>query len=107
MAPDAPPTLAIRPVPAAEERSAGRVALAVEVEVARGALLKPETVVIRRVLEEVRRLLQHVLAFGNGWSWLLLDVIFGRLLIEVVGGRRRVMRLGRRRNGRCGPRLIG
>src|SRR5947209_1299527 len=40
----------------------GGWSLVVEVEVARGALLEPEPVVVRRVLEEVRRLLEHVLA---------------------------------------------
>ena len=35
-----------------------------EVEVARGLLLEPEPVVLRRLLEELGRLLQHVLALG-------------------------------------------
>ncbi len=39
--------------------------LVVEVEVARGALLEPEPVVIRRVLEEVGRLLEHVLTLSR------------------------------------------
>src|SRR4051812_642754 len=37
-------------------------ALLVEVEVARGALLEPQAVVLRRLLEEVGGLLQHVIA---------------------------------------------
>src|SRR3954470_15758188 len=68
--------------------------LLVEVEVARWALLEPQPVVLRRLLEEVRRLLQQVLA-------LLVrgDVVRGRAALGgggVGGGelRRRVRRLG-------------
>src|SRR3954449_7522532 len=46
-------------------RQAGRggsgSALLVEIEVARRLLLEPETVVLRRLLQEVRGLLEHVL----------------------------------------------
>ena len=45
-----------------ERRSSRRSA--VEVEVARRPLLEPQPVVIRRVLEELRRLLEHVFALG-------------------------------------------
>ncbi len=49
---------------------------AVEVKVARRALLEPEPVMLRRVLEELRCLLEHVLGLG---------LVFGR----IVGGGRR------------------
>ena len=42
----------------------GREPPGLEVEVSRGLLLEPEPVVLRRLLEELGRLLQHVLALG-------------------------------------------
>ena len=39
--------------------------LSVEIEVARRLLLEPQPVVLRRLLQEVRRLLEHVLALGR------------------------------------------
>ena len=56
----------------------GAERLAVEVEVARRALLEPEPVVIRRVLEELGRLLQHVLV-----DWCRLVVLVGRRRLDV------------------------
>jgi hypothetical protein len=47
-----------RAVPAATYLAAGRAL--VEIEVAGRLLLEPETVVLRRLLEEVRRVLEHV-----------------------------------------------
>src|SRR4051794_4452303 len=92
---------------------------AVEVEVARRLLLEPEPVVLGRLLEEVRRLLEHVLvgllgggllrgrllvvveaplvgpaAGGGGLRGRRGDVLRGRAVPEV--GRRVVHALGRR-----------
>src|SRR3954451_1726382 len=70
-------------------------ASAVEVEVARGALLEPEPVVLRRLLEEVGRLLEQVLTVG---------LVVGRDDVGLVRGRLRVGR-GRLR-GRRGRRVV-
>src|SRR4051794_27862390 len=56
-----------------------RGALLVEVEVARGALLEPEPVVLRRLLEELRRLLEDVLTLG-------LVLLEGELRAVLVAG---------------------
>ena len=69
--------------------------LAVEVEVARRPLLEPEPVVIRRVLEKLGRLLEHVVSIPlRGLRG--LDVELGGLFAEMVG---------RIRNGRWGRDL--
>src|SRR5579871_6863724 len=85
-----------------------RAALTVEVEVARRALLEPQSVMVRRVLEEVGRLLEHVIPFRRFRHWPLelfvcLDLILGRLLLK---GRRSRGRRWRRRC-RCGRGLVG
>src|SRR5690606_23120216 len=64
----------------------------VEVEVARRALLEPEPVVLGRVLEEVRRLLEDVVLGGS----------VGERLLRLVGPR---LLLGRRRLGLGSLRL--
>src|SRR5437868_13131961 len=46
------------------EQMSSRPGLLPEVEVARRLLLEPEAVVLRRVLEELRGLLEHVLVFA-------------------------------------------
>ena len=53
-------------------RGAGRGSL-VEVEVLRRALLEPQAVVVGRVLQELRRLLEHVVALD------LLELVLGRV----------------------------
>src|SRR5205085_3122560 len=63
-----------------------RTRLLVEVEVAGRALLEPQAVVVGRLLEELGRLLEQVLASGRGR---------GRCGGRLVGDRRRLV--GRRR----------
>ena len=77
-----------RPLPAsgARVKTSSQVSAALassEVEVARRLLLEPEPVVLRRLLEELRRLLEHVLAVG---------LVVGR--DDVLGGRRPRARVG-------------
>src|SRR4051812_35734106 len=74
--------------------------LIVEVEVARRLLLEPEPVVLRRLLEEVGRLLEHVLLARLGIRWLGLDRLGGcgpGRCRRLVGARVVVDRWGRRR----------
>src|SRR5260370_14987321 len=102
--------------------SCPRGGLLVEVEVAWRTLLEPEPVVVRRVLQELGRLLEHVvflrpslrIALG-GFSLPRMfgfDVVFGGLLAEVILGQRlgarvRASRLTRRGAGRRGRRAGG
>src|SRR3954451_18351492 len=67
-------------------RSPGRLSgLLVPVEVARRLLLEPQTVVLGRLLEEVRRLLEHVLlALGLGLLATCLERLLGRHLVGLV-----------------------
>ena len=54
-------------------RPRGRGAdLAVEVEVLRRTLLEPQSVVVGRVLKELRRLLEHVVVFAARLSVVIL-----------------------------------
>src|SRR5687767_8048177 len=66
----------------------------VEVEVARRALLEPQAVVVGRLLEKLRRLLEHVLGLVVRGH----DVAVG--LRGLVGGGRRRVRRWRRLVGR-------
>src|SRR5450755_3897401 len=59
----------------------------VEVEVTRRALLKPQTIVIRRVLEELGSLLQHVLvALGLRLGGMRNRVLRGLAATDVLHG---------------------
>src|SRR5579862_1876863 len=77
--------------------------LTVEIEVARGALLEPQSVVVGRVLEKVRRLFEHVLAFPRLLDRFLVEPMLGGDLFELRTGPGRQLagRPGRRR-GRSG-----
>src|SRR5260370_26383301 len=76
--------------------SCARGGLLVEVEVAWRTLLEPEPVVVRRVLQELRRLLDHVVFLRPSLRIALggfalprmfgFDVVFGGLLAEVILG---------------------
>src|SRR5579884_1120842 len=79
----------------------GGASLAVEVEVAWGPLLEPEPIVVGRVLEELGRLLQHVLALPLLGAVLGLHVVLDRLATGCLWFRRRHgCRRGRRRRWR-------
>src|SRR5260370_26819429 len=69
-----------------------RARLLVEVEVARRALLEPEPVVLRSLLQEVRRLLEHVIVLG-GLRLLAGRVIAGHEVAMLVIPRLEVARL--------------
>src|SRR5579859_6240974 len=72
--------------------SSGRGGLFVEVEVSGRALLEPQTIVVRGVLKELGRLLEHVLALLLGLGVLGMlgmvepDVVLGRLLVQMGRG---------------------
>src|ERR1700726_4453189 len=76
--------------------SSSRGGLLVEVEVAWWTLLEPEPVVVRRVLQELWRLLKHVVFLRPSLRIALggfalprvfgFDVVFGGLLAEVILG---------------------
>src|SRR5436309_621980 len=62
----------------------GRASLTVEIEVPRRALLEPQPIMIRRVLEELGRLLEHVLALCLVPGVLILHAVLRRLLLHQV-----------------------
>jgi hypothetical protein len=73
---------------------------ALEVEVLWRALLEPEPIVLGRVLEKLRRLLEHVIGLLGRLVERMFDVEFGGLVPDVL---RRRLGLGRWR-GRLGMR---
>ena len=72
--------------PLAKKDRAGdaRAGSVVEVEVLRGLLLEPEVVVLGRVLEEVRRVLEHVLVLGLARLWPSLGLLVLGVVVAVL-----------------------
>jgi hypothetical protein len=80
---------------------AAGLASVVEIEVARGTLLEPQTVVVRGVLEELGSLLEHVVVLLGLVGELALDRILDGLtagMIAGMPGRRRRLVAGRWRS---------
>src|SRR3954453_2460619 len=110
----------VKRCPAIHRSAYGR-RLLIEVEVARRLLLEPEAVVLGRLLEELRRLLEHVLAtrlgigldhvgIGRPRRGLVLERVVDRDLVGLVEprlGLRRLLHGGHLRQGLRGRRGRG